>query len=89
MHEMRTTLDLPDDLLRVARAIARDEDRTLSQTVPANRDEELLWDLSDQLGPEDGMIGVYDIDDGQTLAFTMASLDALSELIREQVDRTA
>jgi hypothetical protein len=54
-----------------------------------NRDEELLWDLSDQLEPEDGMIWVYDIDDGQTLAFTMAGLDALSELIRDQVDRTA
>jgi hypothetical protein len=54
-----------------------------------NRDEELLWDLSDQLEPEDGMIWVYDIDDGQTLAFTMAGLDALSELIRDQVDRIA
>jgi hypothetical protein len=30
---MRTTLDLPDDLLRVARVIARDEDHTLSETV--------------------------------------------------------
>jgi hypothetical protein len=54
-----------------------------------NRDEELLWDLSDQLEPEDGMIWVYDIDDGQTLAFTRAGLDALSEIIRDQVDRTA
>jgi hypothetical protein len=35
------------------------------------------------------MIWVYDIDDGQTLAFTMAGLDALSELIRDQVDRIA
>lgn len=54
-----------------------------------NRDEELLWDLSDQLEPEDGMIWVYDIDDGQTLAFTRTGLDALSEIIRDQVDRTA
>ena len=50
MHEMRTTPDLPDDLLRVPRAIAGDEDRALSETVPTNRDEELPWDLSDQLG---------------------------------------
>jgi hypothetical protein len=54
-----------------------------------NRDEELLWDLSDQLEPEDGMIWVYDIHDGQTLAFTRAGLDALSEIIRDQLDRTA
>jgi hypothetical protein len=54
--------------LRVAQAIARDQDRTLSETVSTNRDEELLWDLSDQLGSEDGMIWMYDIDDGQTLA---------------------
>lgn len=52
-------------------------------------DEELLWHLSGQLTPEDGMIRVYDVDDGQTLAFTMAGLDALRELIADQVDRTA
>lgn len=30
---MRTTIDLPEDLHRVAKAIARDEGRTLSETV--------------------------------------------------------
>jgi Arc/MetJ family transcription regulator len=30
---MRTTIDLPDDLHRLARAVARDEGRTLSETV--------------------------------------------------------
>jgi len=30
---MRTTIDLPDDLHRIARAIARDEGRSLSDTV--------------------------------------------------------
>jgi Arc/MetJ family transcription regulator len=30
---MRTTIDLPDDLHRVALAIARDTSRTLSETV--------------------------------------------------------
>jgi len=52
-------------------------------------DEELLWHLSDQLTPEDGMIRVYDVDDGQTPAFTVAGLEALRELIADQVDRSA
>ena len=30
---MRTTIDLPDDLHRIARSIARDEGRTLSETI--------------------------------------------------------
>lgn len=30
---MRTTIDLPEDLHRIAKAIARDEGRTLSETV--------------------------------------------------------
>lgn len=30
---MRTTIDLPDDLLSQARSIARDTSRTLSETV--------------------------------------------------------
>jgi hypothetical protein len=33
MHWMRTTIDLPDDLHRLARAIARDTSRSLSATV--------------------------------------------------------
>jgi predicted transcriptional regulator len=33
MHLMRTTIDLPDDLHRLARAIARDTSRSLSATV--------------------------------------------------------
>ncbi|CAN5300577.1 antitoxin VapB29 [soil metagenome] len=31
--EMRTTIDLPDDLHRIARAIANDSQRTMSETV--------------------------------------------------------
>lgn len=31
--EMRTTIDLPDDLHRLTRAIARDEGQSLSETV--------------------------------------------------------
>jgi predicted transcriptional regulator len=33
MRSMRTTIDLPDDLHRLARAIARDTSRSLSATV--------------------------------------------------------
>ena len=34
------------------------------------RDEVLLWDLSDQLEPEDGKLWVLDIDGAETLAFS-------------------
>lgn len=33
MHPMRTTIDLPEDLHRIATAIARDTGKSLSQTV--------------------------------------------------------
>jgi hypothetical protein len=50
------------------------------------RDEELLWDLLDNLEPEDGLIWVYDID-GETPAFTEFGIETLQELIREFVDK--
>ena len=34
------------------------------------RDEDLLWDLSDQLEPEDGKLWVHDTDGVETLAFS-------------------
>ena len=52
------------------------------------RDESLLWDLSDQLEPEDGMLWVYDIDGTEILAFTDVGIETLREIIRDQVDRT-
>ncbi len=33
-------------------------------------DEDLLWELADQLEPEDGKIWVYDADEVETLAST-------------------
>lgn len=51
------------------------------------RDEELLWDLSDQLEPEDGMLWTLDVDDGETLALTSRGIEALQEIIADQVDR--
>jgi hypothetical protein len=34
------------------------------------RDEDLLWDLSDQLEPEDGKLWIHDIDGAEILAFS-------------------
>jgi hypothetical protein len=36
-------------------------------------DEGLLWDLVDQLEPEDGCLWVYGVGDEQTIAFTSES----------------
>lgn len=51
------------------------------------RDEDSLWELSDQLEPEDGKLWVYDIDGAEILAFTIEGIDALRVLIKEQIDR--
>ncbi|MGE3371457.1 MAG: hypothetical protein AB7I79_22135 [Rhizobiaceae bacterium] len=50
------------------------------------RDEDLLWNLSDQLEPEDGVMWVHDIDGTETLAFTDLGIETLREIIRDQVD---
>jgi hypothetical protein len=52
------------------------------------RDEDLLWDLSDQLDPEDGKLWVCDIDGSETLAFSDFGIETLREIIADQVDRT-
>ena len=51
------------------------------------RDEDLLWGLSDQLEPEDGKLWVYDIDGAETPAFTHDGIEALREIIKDQIDR--
>jgi hypothetical protein len=51
------------------------------------RTEDLLWDLSDQLDPEDGKLWVHDIDDGEIMAFTAFGLENLKEIINDQIDR--
>ena len=50
------------------------------------RDEEVLWDLMDNLEPEDGLIWVYDTE-SETPAFTEYGIETLRELIREFVDK--
>lgn len=52
------------------------------------RDEDLLWDLSDELEPEDGALWVYDINNGETRAFTLVGIETLREMIKDQSDRT-
>jgi hypothetical protein len=43
----------------------------------------MIWGLSDQLEPEDGMLWVYDIDGAETLAFTEFGIENLREIIKE------
>jgi hypothetical protein len=51
------------------------------------RDEDLLWDLSDQLEPEDGKLWVHDIDGAETLAFSEFGIETLRAIIADQIDR--
>jgi hypothetical protein len=51
------------------------------------QDESLLWELADQLEPEDGMLWVYDISGAETLAFTDDGIEVLREIISDQVVR--
>lgn len=53
------------------------------------RDEALLWNLSDQLEPEDGMLWIHDVDGGETLAFTDDGIETLRQIIRDQLGRIA
>src|SRR5215469_1520467 len=46
------------------------------------RDEDLLWELSDQLEPEDGKLWVYAIDGAETPAFMASRLFAKLSRIR-------
>lgn len=45
--------------------------------------EDLLWQLSDGLEPEDGVLSVHDTNDTHTRAFTLTGIDALRELITD------
>jgi hypothetical protein len=52
-----------------------------------DREEALLWELADQLEPEDGKLWVYDIDGVEIPAFTADAIEALREIIKDQIDR--
>ena len=49
--------------------------------------EDLLWELSDQLEPEDGKLWIHDVAGLETMAFTKFGLESLREIISDQVDR--
>jgi hypothetical protein len=46
--------------------------------------EDRLWDLADQMEPEDGVLWIHDTDERQTMAFTSFGLETLKELIADQ-----
>jgi hypothetical protein len=50
------------------------------------RTEDLLWDLSDQLEPEDGMLWIQDVGGLETMAFTEFGLQNLRQIISNQID---
>jgi len=54
-----------------------------------SRAEDLLWDLSDQLEPEDGKLWIHDVDGIETMAFTDFGLENLQEIITDQIDRAS
>lgn len=44
-------------------------------------DEELLWDIADDMEPERGCLWIHDIDNQQTIAFTPDGMEYLREMI--------
>jgi hypothetical protein len=52
-------------------------------------DEELLWNLVDQMEPEDGCLWVYGTGDQHTIAFTEWGMENLRDLLVEHKRREA
>jgi hypothetical protein len=46
-------------------------------------DEGLLWEMVDEMEPEDGCLWIYGTGDQQTIAFTPAGMEYLRELLAE------
>jgi hypothetical protein len=46
-------------------------------------DEELLWELAEEMDPEDGKLWIHGIGDQETIAFTDRGLENLQDLIAE------
>jgi hypothetical protein len=44
-------------------------------------DEELLWDIATDMGPEHGRLWIYDTGDQQTVAFTLDGIEYLREML--------
>ena len=58
---------------------------TIARTAEMlGEDEEWLWELADQLEPEDGRLWIYDSEDRATLAFTERGIECIKELSLDQ-----
>jgi hypothetical protein len=58
---------------------------TISRAAKILREnEELLWDLANEMEPEDGCLWIYGTSDQQTIAFTDHRMKYLQELLAEQ-----
>jgi hypothetical protein len=56
-------------------------------TSDSKEPEDLLWRRLEQLGPEDGLLRVCGINDGEAVpAFTDFGIETLREIIRDQID---
>jgi hypothetical protein len=57
-------------------------------STPALQEARILWNLLDQLDPEDGLLWVYDINDDEAVpAFTSFGIENLREIIKDQMDK--
>jgi hypothetical protein len=45
-------------------------------------DEDWLFDVANEMGPEDGCLWIYGVGDEQTLAFTEFGIENLRQLVR-------
>lgn len=50
------------------------------------RNEDLPWELLEQLEPEDGLLWVCDVD-GEIPAFSHLGMETLREIIKDQIDK--
>jgi hypothetical protein len=48
-----------------------------------DEDKQLLWDLADEMDPEDGRLWIHGTQDQETIAFTPAGMQYLRELLAE------
>jgi len=65
-HSRAPACDLRDARRRASTFTDSRSARQRSFMMILGRDEDLLWELSDQLEPEDGKLWVYDIDGAET-----------------------
>ena len=52
-------------------------------SISLGEDEQLLWDLADEMDPEDSCLWIHGTEDQQTIAFTPAGMEYLRELLAE------